>query len=817
MPVTVHMIGQAHLDPVWLWRWTEGRAEALATSQSALDRLEEYPAFTFTRGEAQVYQWIEQESPAMFQAIREQIAQGRWHVVNGMIIQPDMNLPQGESIVRQALLGKSYFQQKFGLDVRVAYCVDTFGHAGTLPQILKGCGFDHYVFMRPQEHEKNLPPQAFWWQGLDGSRLLTFRISRSYASWGGDESELRLIEAALADRPEKLNDVVCFFGVGNHGGGPTRAQIEGLIALDSQREDIHIRFSSLPAYFAAIQPQVDSLPLVADELQFHAVGCYSVNSRLKRLHRQAECALLQAERMAALAEIWAGQIPDRTHLRRLWQTLCFNQFHDILAGTCIKEAQDDAEMALAGTVVAAKEMINDAGRLIGARVDSRGQGGSVLLFNPFPYPWHGWVEYEPWTGWQDWRSNAWGLVDDSAQPVAHQLIEAQPATGEFARLLFRAELPPMGYRLYRFSQGVTVSEPSAGVSVQANGLENEFLHLVVNPHTGNIISCIDKATGAELVGPAGWNVPQVLEDTSDTWSHAVRGFEGVLGQFAQARIKVVDQGPLQASLFIERNWEDASGAHGTWLQQMILRAGEKEIMLHNSLHWHGAWRTLKLAFDAAVQAPAGLRDVPFGALPFPNDNAETPMQMWVAVTGQTPAASAGLAVLNDGKYGCDLSGTLLRLTILRSPPYAYHVPHKIGAKQRYDWIDQGLQEFSLVLRPFIGSWQEAGIVHRAREMNLPVVPITLHAHSGELPARVALCHLDSRDLELTTLKPAEDGSGYILRIADCHGLGGSGTLAWQGQAFSVVCPPFGVLTYRIAQEKGAWILYPCDMLEKPLK
>jgi alpha-mannosidase len=817
MTITVHMIAQAHLDPVWLWRWTEGRAEALATSQSALDRLAEYPGLHFTRGEAQVYQWIEDENVDLLQQIQERAAEGRWHIVNGMVIQPDMNLLQGESIVRQALDGKRYFADRFGQDVRVAYCVDSFGHAGTLPQILKGCGFDHYVFMRPQEHEKALPGQAFWWQSPDGTRLLTFRISRSYTSWGDDPTEL--IEAALADRPEMLEDVACFFGVGNHGGGPTRRQIECIIQLNEERGDLDIRFSSLQAYFSAIQPKAEKLPVVTEELQYHAVGCYSVNSRLKRLHRQAECALLQAERMAVQAELWAGKPADRARLQELWHNLCFNQFHDILAGTCIKEAQDEAEMALSRVLLGGRELQNRCGRLVGERVNTTGTGGAVLAFNPFPYPLHSYVEYEPWTQWERWRGNDWGLVDETGHPMAHQTVEAQPATGltethGFDRLLFRVNLPPLGYRLYRFDHGFSIQEVQTGVQAHPNGLENEFLYLRFDPDSGNMISCRDKASGMELVGPEGWNAAQVLHDPSDTWSHGVRSFDQVLGCFGQARIWIADSGPLQAALYVERTWQDETGALGTWLQQVILRHGEAVFTLRNWLHWKGEWRTLKLAFDVAVSEGQGWRDVPFGALPFARDGRETPMQQWVAVQGDSTAGMAGLAVLNDGKYGCDLIGASLRVTVLRCPPYGYHVPHIMGTKQRYDWIDQGSQEFTLVLRPFVGDWTQAEIVRRARELNLPPILVTMHAHTGELPASQESGSLEASELELTALKPVEEGDGYLLRIADRHGKGGVGRLTWMGQAFEVACRPYEVRAFRLERLGESWTLLPCDLLER---
>jgi alpha-mannosidase len=805
------MIAQAHLDPVWLWRWTEGQAEALATSQSALDRLAEYPALHFTRGEAQVYEWIEDENPVMFQAIRQRISQDRWHLVNGMVIQPDMNLPQGESFVRQALLGKGYFWRRFGQEVKVAYCVDSFGHAGTLPQILKKCGFEHYVFMRPQEHEKDLPPQAFWWQGPDDSRLLAFRISRSYAS-GGDDL-LPLIEAALSDRPPSLSDVACFFGVGNHGGGPTKQQIDQLVELDAHREDVTIQSSSLQAYFDAIQPQAHALPVVAEELQFHAVGCYSVNSRLKRLHRQAECALLQAERMAVLAELWTAVPADRSRFHELWHDLCFNQFHDILAGTCIKEAQDESEMALERVLLTARQDINRSGRLIGEHVDTSGAGGVVLLFNTSPEPLQSYIEYEPWTGWQSWQENGWGLVDDQNQPVAHQLIEAKPATGGgFTRLLFQTRLPPMGYRLYRFDQGLPLLEAPVKAWSVENGLENDHLRLTLDPRSGNIISCLDKKSGLDLVGPAGWNVPQVIADPSDTWSHGVRCFDQVLGQFGAPTIRVAEQGPLQASLFVERSWEEKD-VQGSWQQQVILRAGEPEVILRNWLHWRGGWHTLKLAFDALLDEPQALRDVPFGALPFP-PGLETPMQMWASVHGFATGRKAGLAVLNDGKYGVDLTGATLRLTVLRSPPYGYHVPHRVGSKQRYDWIDQGFQEFTLILRPFVGDWQAAGIDHQARQLNLPLEPVTMHTHPGVLPGYMSLCRLEGEGLELTALKPAEGGQGYIIRIADRYGQGEQGTLTWQGQDFPLVCKPYEVNAFRLVLHAGRWNMQPCDFLER---
>ena len=809
----VHMIGQAHLDPVWLWRWTEGRAEALGTSQSAVDRLHEYPDFQFVRGEAQVYEWIEQENPDLFAQIVSLIRQGRWHVVNGMVIQPDMNLPQGESFVRQVLLGKTYMRERLGVEPRVAYCVDSFGHAGTLPQIFKKCGFDAYVFMRPGPHEKDLPAQAFWWQAPDGSRVLAFRITASYGTGPIDHTDH--IQAAVNAKPASLSHTMCFFGLGNHGGGPTKQQIENVQGIARARDDLEIRFSSPQAYFAGIASEADSLPVVADELQMHAVGCYSVNSALKRLHRQAECGLLVAERMAALAQVWAGQPAPRERLRALWHDLCFNQFHDTLGGSSIKEGEDDAIMSFGRIIVTAGEIANDAGRAIAARVDTAGAGGTVVLFNTLAEAAAQYVEYEPWTGWQRWDAGRWGLTDEQGRAVPYQLIETHDALtspgGGLNRIVFPVTLPPMGYRVYRFAPGAPEAQAVGEARTTTAGLENDRLAVRLDPATGNIVSCVDKRSGAELVGAGGWNVAQVLEDTSDTWSHGIRGYDDVIGAFGDARITVADNGPLQASVLVERRYEG-----NAWLQQLILRHGETEILVRNWLNWQGQWRMLKLAFDVPTAEPHAVHDIPFGWRARPTDGAEVPTQMWMDVSGPAQGRLVGLALLNDGKYGCDVKGSTMRLTILRCPPYAYHLPHPIGAKHRYDWVDQGYQEFTLVLRPHVGDWREAGVIGRARALNMPVVAITMHGHPGERPPQASLMALASPEMELTALKPAEDGDGFIVRIADRHGRGGQGELNWMGTAFPIQVAPFEVVTLRLAQRDGRWQAIPCNMIEQPM-
>jgi alpha-mannosidase len=703
-------------------------------------------------------------------------------------------------------------REHLGVEPRIAYCVDSFGHAGTLPQILRACGFDAYVFMRPGPHEKELPSQSFWWQGPDGSRILTFRIAEAYTTRAVEHAQH--IQAAVEAMPPQLDRTMCFFGVGNHGGGPTKEQIENVRALAANAEKRAIRFSWPDAFFDEIAPDAGALPVVEDELQFHAVGCYAADSALKRAYRQAECQLLLAERMGSLAATLADR--PAASLRTLWQTLCFNQFHDILGGSSIEAASEDAIRALNGVTAAAEQLVDDAGRAVAAQVNTAGPGGAFVLFNPHGHPTQDYVEYEPWTGWEPWRAGGWGLADEQGVPVPYQLIESREALSSarsaVSRLVFRAEVPAMGYRLYRFAPGMAQADVSTAVHATTAQLTNEHLEVTFDVTTGNITACRDRATGIDLVGPGGWNVGQVIEDHSDTWSHGVRRYGEPFATFGAAQLRVGDEGPLQASLFIARSFEGSR-----WLQQVVLRAGERSLLIRNWLHWQGEWRMVKLAFDVATATPQAAHDIPFGWRWRPCDGHEVPTQMWMDVSGpatMAPEQTIGAALLDDGKYGCDVRGSTMRLTILRCPPFAYHEPHAIGSKQRYAWMDQGMQAFTLRLCPHVGDWRSNGIVHAARLLNMPMVAVTTHAHAGNRPGRGSLLELSDTSMELTALKAAEDGDGLVVRVADRHGRGAEGTLHWLGRHFPVAVAPFEVATLRLQARNGQWECASADMLER---
>ena len=325
----IHLIGNAHLDPVWLWRWQEGFSEVLATFRSALDRMKDFDDFKFTSACAVYYEWIERIDPEMFEEITQRVKEGRWNVVGGWYLQPDCNIPDGESFARHALISQRFFKEKLGVTAKAGYNVDSFGHNQALPKILKASGMDNYVFMRPSCEEQNRNESLFMWESDDGSQVCTYRIPWFY---NFDLGRMECFAKLRQKADEENMDFMAFYGVGNHGGGPTIALINAINKLDIK----DMVYSTPDEYFMAVDKS--KLPVMKDELQHHARGCYSAESYVKMANRKCEQNLLAAEKLCAMAKELTGDKYPAKKLRKAWKNVLFNQFHDILCGCCVKKA-----------------------------------------------------------------------------------------------------------------------------------------------------------------------------------------------------------------------------------------------------------------------------------------------------------------------------------------------------------------------------------------------------------------------------------------------------------------------------------------------
>ena len=474
----LHMIGNAHIDPVWLWQWPEGYQEVRATFRSAVDRLDEFPEFVFTMDSSLFLAWVEESDAELFERIRARVADGRFQVVGGWWIEPDCNIPGGESFVRQALYGQRYLHDRFGIIATTGANLDSFGHNATIPQILAKSGCDSYVFLRPGPPEKALESPVFWWESPDGSRVLAYRIPHEYCAPKDDIGEH--VEKSIATLPDLERDYAVFYGVGDHGGGPTIANLEQIETLDARDDLPSLRPSSLRAFFDGLDGANGSFPTVRGELQHHGRGCYTTHSGVKRWNRRAEHLIQRAEKWSSIAHVLGVQPYPRAELTDAWKLLLFNQFHDTLAGTSIEPAYEDARDQIGHASSAASLAFNRAVQSIARQIhiEQEVEMRPVVVFNPHPWPLRADAEIEyTWT-----REQGHHVVDDEGEAVPMQLT--RPLTtmsGMRSRFAFPVDLPPLGYRVYRVRLGRVEGE---ALACSATRLENDQLLLEVDPVDG---------------------------------------------------------------------------------------------------------------------------------------------------------------------------------------------------------------------------------------------------------------------------------------------------------------------------------------------
>lgn len=756
MKKVLHMIGNAHIDPVWLWRWQDGYSEVRATFRSALDRMEEYPDFVFTSAAAAYYQWIEQSDPEMFEEIRRRVREGRWRIVGGWWIQADCNIPGGEGFARQALYAQRYFYEKFGVTARTGYNVDSFGHSGSLPKILRQCGMDRYVYMRPGHHEKSYPAWTFLWQSPEGEAVTAFRIPFEYCTWG---KELSAHIGRVAQEIRDENGMMCFYGVGNHGGGPTRENLDSIAALNGQG-GVELRLSDPDAFFDSLT--VRELPVVNGDLLHHASGCYAGHSLVKRLNRRAEHRLLTAEKWRAAAYALLGLPYPAQDFERAWKKVLFNQFHDILAGCCIREAYEDAKEDFGFALSVAGEQMNAAQQALMRRMDIPFEEGALhyVAFNP-----HGFAAKAPVALEVAGPRQPMRLTDSEGHEIAYQLAPGSAAANGRRSLRFVAEVPAMGWQVYTMrpapqeqlpQEADAAPAPESEINL-ALTLENEEIAAVFDEKQG-LCGLTLKRTQTQLLKGAVQAV--VIDDPSDTWSHAVLRFDRVEGTLPVREVRVVADGPAYKTVRVVYADDDS-----TLTQDYTLWQGVGQVFVHNRLEWRKRQKLLKLRLPLSLRYCRVCAQAPFGYADRLMDGVEYPMHAYVDATGVAPGQEqpvTGLAVLNDGKYAYSAEKGALDITLVRSPYYANHEPFVVEPGMDYPTVDYGEQAFTLSLMPHEGALQESRAEEAALLLNAPVALLAEGAHGGPLARRGSFLALDACHAVIDAVKLAEDGSGALI-------------------------------------------------------
>lgn len=775
MDKNIRLIGNAHLDPIWLWRWQEGCAEVLQTFRSALDRLNEYDGFIFTCSSAAYYKWVEDIDPAMFEEIRAMVKKGRWVPVNGWWVQPDCNMPSGESFARQALYSQLYYYEKFGITCKTGYNVDSFGHNAMIPQLLKKGGMDYYVFQRPGMHENaEIPENLFWWDSADGSRVLTYRLPDGYGASGIKSLDSQIEE--MNRRAEKTgHGMMLFYGIGNHGGGPSRGDIEYLTANLKREGYNDLEFSSPDGYFKDMLGEFLDIPSWNEDLQHHASGCYSATSLVKALNRKAENILAAAEKWDTVSSVAADSKPCTSEFEEAWRKVCFNQFHDIMCGCSIAEAYEDVKSSQGRAIDIASETYNNAVLRIARKIDTWIDGVSepvfeerhfsgmdngfprpVVVFNPHSYE----IEVPVRV-----HHPSKAVTDSNGVDVLFQNVRSSRSNDDHLDTLFNAKVPSLGYATYWLEFDRDAKAPAQLSGEPDFFMENEFVAVELDADTGYIKSLTDKETGVEYAGDNFLAIPTVISDEkTDTWAHNIFKFHDIKGLMELVSIERVESGAFRSVIRTKHKFGESY-----LTQEFILAKGQRTLRVDCKAMWQEKFTMLKFAFPVGGEEEISTYEIPCGYIKRECNGEEEPALNWADLTVTKDGKRAGISVITDSKYSYDCPGAELRLTALRNVIFADHYSDRPAAD--FNFTDEGLNRFSYGIYLHGGEAQTSDVVKQAHTFNNNVVAVPESYHKGEFPQQDSFMHTNLDNVIITALKRCEDASGdLIVRLYETKGV-----------------------------------------------
>jgi alpha-mannosidase len=687
----------------------------LATFRTSVELLHEHSRLVFCHNEAVLYQWVECYDPALFKEIRKLVRRGRWATSGGWYLQPDVNMPGLESLIRQIAEGRKYFREKFGTAPKVAYNFDSFGHSGGLPQVLVRSGYKMYIHMRPQSHELELPSDLYRWRGVDGSEILTYRIAAGLYHSERDNIEQKIsegIELAL-----KLNrDVPVFWGLGNHGGGATRDDLRIIDELMEKEKRVRIIHSTPDQLYAALKRTVKNVPVFEGDLQRVFTGCYTSLSRIKRAALKSLGGLIQVEALRAASWWGCGQDFPSDELRKAWQGHLFNDFHDILTGSCTEPAEQDA-LELYGKV-------SDSGRrlrLEAAAAFNRGATRKlsipITVLNANPSFTKAPVEVECMADYRPFWKGRWHLrlfkLDGAEIPCQEEQPESLLPFNRWRRKVsFMADFPGLGVSHYEIradkGDGPRLSTEGAAKNdscfiFQANG-DDAIAEKDLKNSPGakyDLLSKLDKkiglltslrAHGREcLAGPLF--LPLVVIDDGDSWGTNRWNYRQVEGAFqSMGRPRLIEIGPIRT------------------IAETILAYKKSRIVLHTISYpswpvlefrfralWNEERRRLKLSIPAAFKPDHVLCEIPGGAIARPADGQEHVHGRWILAAGDSDGKETALGIVNSGQHGFDFADGEIWLSVLRSSAYCHEQGFKIRKSPQPKFADLGVHDFRLLV------------------------------------------------------------------------------------------------------------------------
>jgi alpha-mannosidase len=796
----VDLVGNAHIDAAWLWPRSETIDVVKRTFTTALQLMNEYPDYTYSQSAAQYTEWMADKYPELNKQIAARVKEGRWEIVGGMWVEPDLNLPGGESLVRQLLVGQRYFQKQYGVTARIGWNPDSFGYNWQLPQIYKRSGMDYFVTQKMHWNDTNtLPFRLFWWQSPDGSKVLTY-FPTDYVHDNVSPTRISADFAESVDRNPGTTEHMDLYGIGDHGGGPTRDMLDqadkwieksGESKPNAPKTDAipTMRYSTAQHYFTDVESHLNlnsptwnydsiakgytpppagadgsvGIPTWNSELYFeYHRGIMTTQAKHKAGMRRSEAETLDAEELASLAWLDGDKYPNDV-LTDNWKKITFNQFHDLAAGSGIAVIYRDAADDYA-QVFNNDHNIDEASlKTIASNVDTSSKLGTpVMVFNTMAWPRSEVVQFDI-----QLADASTGIIvlDSEGQRIPAQTEPTAGQPGQFKIMALVPNIPALGYTVLHVAPAGKTAPGNPELKAEGSAasfmLSNAHLKVTVDRKTGCITSL--KEGSAEYFAPQSCgNQLQTYKDTPkqyDAWNVDPGTFDVPSTPIDEVdSVTILTDSPLRKTIQIKRTWQSS---HFT--QDISLDAGADFVRVSNDIDWHETHVLLKAAFPLAASGPKATYEIPYGAIerPTTHNNSwekaqfEVPAQRWADLGYE----KQGVSILNDSKYGYDALGNVLRLTLLRSPTW----PDPDA--------DRGPQHFVYEIYPHTGTWQKAETVHRGYELNTPLTAQQVFAHTGTLPATHSFASVAEPNVILSAVKKAEDTNALIFRVYESAGQG----------------------------------------------
>lgn len=796
----LHLICNAHLDPVWQWRWEEGCGEALSTFGTAVDILNEHPALIFNHNESVLYEWVLDHDPSLFKEIKKLVRKGRWHIAGGWYLQPDVNLPGIESVIRHIAVGRQFFRKHFNVQPRVAYNFDSFGHGGGLPQVLKQAGYEMYIHMRPQEEELHIPSDLYRWKGVDGSTILAYRIAVGLYHTERDNILQRLnagTELAL-----RLNrDVPVFWGIGDHGGGATREDLVAIGEFMKAERRVSVVHSTTDRLYLALKKHAHAVPEVEGDIQRAFTGCYTSLSRLKRRSLTSLGEAVQAEQASAMAWWKAGRPYPKGEWEAIWKDHLFNDFHDILPGSCTEPAEQDAlDQYGKASETFRRLRLHAVHALHAGKMQKLYVPVTVLNTNTacreVPVEAECMLDLRPkWTG--RWHIRVYDMQGKELPSQEEQPESLLPFNGWRRKVTFLPDLPGCGLEHFeiRIHEGDRDERPG----------EPALRHFYDEKE--GLVTSLRTASGAEVLR-SGLMQGLIVDDDGDAWGANRWNYREVKVVFAAQR----DRGSLLSAGPIRTTNESV---HQAGSSRMTVRTSSYPALpildYRIRVQWNESRRRLKLRIPTALDRPELLCEIPGGAIRRPDDGEEHVHARWCIVTGTINGEEAAVGVVNNGQHGLDFKEGELRLSVLRSAAYCHEQGFPLRESPSRKFMDQGIHELHLLVTVGTPDEVAARLPGLADWVSAPPAVYT-HLPIGRKD-RIDFLSVSPSTVRVTAMKPGWDGKSLVVRLQEATGNVAVASLFMgrTGLKKKLTFQPFEIKTVRV--EKSGRVK-ECSLIEE---